>query len=376
MIIICEECGKKYRIDPEKIRGSEAKFSCRTCSHEIIIHKPEEQPEPSPSIDFAAPTSSQPPAVAVQEPPSRERSENKPSRKLKLGVRGKMIFLFFLLPGMISGLAALYTITQIHRTADSVVEASTSNLRHIAELVVANESRLLAERVGEYLHSRAGIRPADLAADETMKKVLSRNISWGGAAFIYTLPEPASTSWRTWAHSDAKLVGMTLDSMQKPLGDGYPEFLKIYSGVKSTPLSKGYFQTINSSASAQETYMVARLIQGTPFVVAVTAPVDQMLSASRQIKDVAEYQVYTSSLVTAGLMLFAFLLIGITVTLYGHGLTSRIKYLTDVSDRISVGDLETEIKLKTDDEIGALAESISRMQDSLRISIERLRRRR
>ncbi len=26
MIVICEECGKNYRVDPEKIQGNEARF--------------------------------------------------------------------------------------------------------------------------------------------------------------------------------------------------------------------------------------------------------------------------------------------------------------------------------------------------------------
>ena len=50
--------------------------------------------------------------------------------------------------------------------------------------------------------------------------------------------------------------------------------------------------------------------------------------------------------------------------------------LTDVADRISVGELGMEVKTTSKDEIGDLAEAISRMQDSIRLSIERLRRRR
>jgi predicted Zn finger-like uncharacterized protein len=374
MIVICEECGKKYRVDPDKIRGSEAKFKCKACSHEIVIRKSEEQTGSSPELEPSTPPPASQPARATSEP-SREKTGGKPFKKMKLGVRAKMILLFFLFPVMISGMATLYTITQINRTAEGIVEISTGNLRHVAELVVANESRLLTERIGEHLLTRSTIRPSELATDETLKRIMTRNISWGGTAFIYSLPD-ATTTWRTLAHTNPTLVGSPLDSMQKQLGAGYAEFVKLYSGVQSTPLSKGYYQSSGTGESAQETYMVARLIEGTPFVVAVTTPVDKMMSASLQIKDAAEYQVYTSSLVTMGMMLFAFLLIGITVTLYGHRLTSRIKYLTDVSDRISVGDLDTEIKLKSNDEIGELAESISRMQDSLRISIERLRRRR
>jgi len=31
MITICEECGKKYKVDPDKIAGTEAKFKPKTC---------------------------------------------------------------------------------------------------------------------------------------------------------------------------------------------------------------------------------------------------------------------------------------------------------------------------------------------------------
>jgi methyl-accepting chemotaxis protein len=47
-----------------------------------------------------------------------------------------------------------------------------------------------------------------------------------------------------------------------------------------------------------------------------------------------------------------------------------------VAERISVGDLDIEIESTSTDEIGELSEAISRMQESIRLSIERLRRRR
>jgi HAMP domain-containing protein len=70
------------------------------------------------------------------------------------------------------------------------------------------------------------------------------------------------------------------------------------------------------------------------------------------------------------------LLVGCVVLLYGQRLTSRIRSLTDVAERISVGDMDAEISIKSKDEIGDLAEAINRMQASIRLSIERLRRRR
>ncbi len=59
----------------------------------------------------------------------------------------------------------------------------------------------------------------------------------------------------------------------------------------------------------------------------------------------------------------------------GREIGTPIKKLTEVAERISVGDMGAEIKIKSRDEIGNLAEAILRMQDSLRLAIERLRRR-
>jgi hypothetical protein len=46
-----------------------------------------------------------------------------------------------------------------------------------------------------------------------------------------------------------------------------------------------------------------------------------------------------------------------------------------LKERILVGELGAEVGIKSKDEIGDLADATSRMQDSIRLSIERLRRR-
>jgi methyl-accepting chemotaxis protein len=69
------------------------------------------------------------------------------------------------------------------------------------------------------------------------------------------------------------------------------------------------------------------------------------------------------------------LIIGTTVFIFACRLTTRVRSLTDAADRISIGDLEVDIPIRSKDEFGKLAEAISRMQDSIRLSIERLKRR-
>ncbi|WP_456384702.1 HAMP domain-containing protein [Desulfolithobacter sp.] len=40
MLVICEECAKKYNIDETRMKGDRARFTCRQCGHLIIVEKP------------------------------------------------------------------------------------------------------------------------------------------------------------------------------------------------------------------------------------------------------------------------------------------------------------------------------------------------
>lgn len=77
----------------------------------------------------------------------------------------------------------------------------------------------------------------------------------------------------------------------------------------------------------------------------------------------------------------AIMLLGITLAivflialLASRALVNPIKELTDAANRISVGEMDVEITNRPKNEIGDLAAAITRMQDSIRISISRLQR--
>ena len=40
MILICEECGKKFRIDSSKINENKISFKCKNCGHQIVTDIP------------------------------------------------------------------------------------------------------------------------------------------------------------------------------------------------------------------------------------------------------------------------------------------------------------------------------------------------
>ena len=49
MLVICEECAKKYNVDEKKIKGERATFHCKQCSHQIIVQKPRQSTVKLPS---------------------------------------------------------------------------------------------------------------------------------------------------------------------------------------------------------------------------------------------------------------------------------------------------------------------------------------
>lgn len=98
MLVICEDCAKKYNIDESKIRGNRARFTCNECGHIIIvdkadltrslIHKTEQSPSSSSSVDLLkemqAPLSKKPDAQPeLPEQQSSETSANKNEAKVK-----------------------------------------------------------------------------------------------------------------------------------------------------------------------------------------------------------------------------------------------------------------------------------------------------
>ncbi len=80
---------------------------------------------------------------------------------------------------------------------------------------------------------------------------------------------------------------------------------------------------------------------------------------------------------------FALILLCATVVLVtliawlsARAVVTPIKKLTDVAERMSLGDLNAEIGVRSKDEVGLLAQAIGRMQVSLRMAMQRLRSRR
>ncbi len=110
MIVQCEQCLTRFRLDPSNIKGAQAKVRCSQCGHVFLISKPEyEESEPAPVA----------PARAVREPEYEEDEyeeayasvRRKPRRRRASAGGGYGVWLklaIFIIPILILAAGAAY----------------------------------------------------------------------------------------------------------------------------------------------------------------------------------------------------------------------------------------------------------------------------
>ena len=385
MIVICEECGKKYRIDPTKIKGAAARFKCRVCSHMIMVAKPPSDPPAVAAADLGV-TETVTETVEKKTPEIgsdieidrvvAERAKVRPARKAgRFNLRTKMLLLFLVVPLALMFGASLLYLWQLEQMSGLLTKESTKIVNQMAEDKIADLSTAVAIQCRLYLLAHPELRKEDFMNDMGFKTLAVQKVGLTGYTALYEMPGPDGV-WRTWAHVNPKIVGIDMSTLKASLGRNFPGFWTIFSGVKGGKRSQGYYTWQDKDGKFRDKFMVCTPVAGTPFVIAATTYMDEFTGPIKLLETQAGLLTEKARLISWAVLGATLLLVGIIVSIYGHRLTSKLKSLTDVAERISIGDLGIEFETRSRDEIGELAEAISRMQDSIRLSIERLRRRR
>ncbi len=130
------------------------------------------------------------------------------------------------------------------------------------------------------------------------------------------------------------------------------------AGTLSNTAAEGFFYMGGSSIDTSNQLLVAA--QET-----LNQAFDQRAADARQ-----QFYMFGGAAV-AGVALALLLAVVISMSI-----TRPVRHLAEVADRISLGELDAQIDVESNNEIGRLAESLRRMQTSLRAAIERLRQRR
>ncbi len=378
MIVICEECGKKYRIDPDAIKGERARFKCKTCGHVVLVEKkPPPEVIPAPPLQDAA---SGQPFEAGAAPKTATGDEGRapvaepPPKKRGMGLRAKMMVLFLVIPILIIAGAGGFYIWQMNSFAAAMTRQTGEVVTKMGQQVIRETARTVASQCRQYLLSHPNLSPQDFMKDESFKKIAIQRVGLTGYTALYAVGPMV-----TWAHPNAKIIGHPLTPLvKKPLGKSFDRWVRIIGDIdKGENIEKGgYYTWTDADGELREKYMFVTPVEGTKYGIAATIYEDEFIRPLKKVERDARKRTAAVRNTTLGILVGTLLLVGVIVLTYSSILTSRIQKLTDHAERISVGDLDVELDIKSNDEIGDLGEAIRRMQDSIRLSIQRLRRRR
>lgn len=385
MIIICEECGKKYRIDVTKIKGAAARFKCRVCTHMITVAKPTADTQTAAATDLAVTetvtetaekqTTTIEPDIEVERVVAEQAKVTPVRKRGAFNLRSKMLLLFLVVPlALMIGASFLY-LRQLEQMSGLLTQESTKIVNQMAEDKIADLSTAVAIQCRLYLLAHPELAKTDFMNDMGFKTLAVQKVGLTGYTALYEMPGPDGV-WRTWAHVNPQIISIDMSTLKTSLGRNFPGFWTIYTGVKGGKRSQGYYTWQDKDGKFRDKFMVCTPVAGTPFVIAATTYLDEFTGPIKLLETQTRMLTEKARLISWAVLGGTLLLIGIIVSIYSHRLTGKIKSLTDVAERISIGDLGIEVETRSRDEIGELAEAISRMQDSIRLSIERLRRRR
>jgi methyl-accepting chemotaxis protein len=286
-----------------------------------------------------------------------------------------MFILFFSVPISLVIAASLLYIWQINTLSSELATGSAGTIIKMTEEVVAERAKEVASQCKVYLITHPELKKAFFNYDLKFKRIVVQKIGVTGYTSLYETPG-ADGVWRTWAHLDPNMIGVDMTTLKESLGESFPGFWKIFTGVKDGKESKGYYKWADAKGTLRDKFIVSIPVMGTPYVVAATAYPDEFTEPVKFMQESAAlFALRTRNLVIV-ILAGTVILIGLIVAVEAYKLTAKIKYLTDVTERISVGDLDVEITgIKSRDEIGELSDAITRMQESIRLAIKRLRER-
>jgi len=365
--VSCEQCGKRYQIDPDQIEGKEGSFRCTSCNNLITVIKPEGNPGT---------------ITPIPEPTKKKKkAPEEAGRKSKgLGIRGKMILVLFIIPVVILVAAVPFSIRYISKAVDGIIQETVQAEVEGAKNQANQFASAIAQQVESYLAAHPELKVEDFAKDPALREIVTQRQLMSGEASLYLRidPEKAGTILVT---KNQSLEGQSMQSfmVKGELGkDKYDEFGKIVI-IGSLPEehreASDFFLSKDEDGILKERMAAFAPVGRTPYGVIYTALTADFMSPAKIVEDRVKKLILQTRTIVIAIFGGTLLIIAIIMLVYLQRLTQRIKSLTEVTNRISVGEMEARVDIKSGDEIGALAEAISRMQDSIRLAIERLRRR-
>ena len=439
MDLSCENCGKKYKIDENKLVKPVTRLKCRQCGEIISIAKPEEavsvsSPPAPPEPPQSPPAPSPEPEKESPAPDTAKVEKVKKSEGIRFGLVTKVILVMLFVSLVPFGLFLTMTFNQARQRLQEDTEAlmaqTAEGLGSQVDEWVDKNLRVLRAAAGlpsvqsmdpaqqtpvmkavheacpyMYLVFVIDVNGQNIArsddkalrdyADRLYYKEIAdgKEIGWqtlmgrssGKPALVLSVPikkdgrlvgvmagamniDDISKSVARWRKGETGFAFL-VDETGKVIAHQVPQFVRTQKNLKNHPLVTAYRkrpqpQEVSFTENGES---VQGFVRGNKFgwVLAIQQSDAEVFAAHKEAERFA-----------VGLLAATVLLILLTAYLAARTLVRPINQLTDVAERISMGELNIDIQIRSRDEIGKLAQAVARMQTSLGMAIERLRSRR
>ena len=450
MDIICDACGKKYRVDETKMKGEKAKVKCKACDNIMVVSKPALEPAdelsfppeiPEPEVSQAT----QIPERAIERPAAlRQEPEDIPrepppfygGQKVRFGLFGKIItvmLIISLLPFAIFwGITLRETNERIRTDTEALMAQTAQGLGNQIDGWINNNVSILrtAAKLSE-INSMDGAQQKPVL--ETIQKQypwmylvftlgadginVSRNDDvplkdYSDRQYYKDIMRGKSLSWQTLIgktskkpalvlavpiKSDDQTIGvmaaaMTVDDISKSIATwktgktGYAflvdekgyvvshpnrQYVAKRKNLNSHPLIANYrkkgWTTITTRFNTSNGQAALGHVRSNNYgwALAMQQEEIEVFSALNRVQKFA-----------MTLLGCTILLVSVIAWFSARAIVTPVMKLTDAAERMSLGELNVKIDIKSRDEIGLLAQAIGRMQTSLRLAMNRLRRKR
>jgi len=384
MIVICEDCGKKYRIDPARIKGKAASFNCRVCDHLILVKKAKPYPSESATLKPASTQQVTTEAITVAmdvetaavvadtpmpEQTSAATETEYSDRARRFGLRAKMLVLFLLIPMILMAGASFFSFWQFETATKLLSQRGAKIVSQMAEEKIADISAAVAMQCKLYLLSHPELKKEDFSKDLGFKSLAVQKVGSTGYTALYQRPG-SDGIWRTWAHINPQVIAIDMSTLRDTLKDSFAGFWKIFVGVKGGRISRGYYTWQDKDDKFRKKFMVCTPIAGTRYVIAATTYLDELTGPAKMIEAGARAVTGKAKLITLVSLAAAFLLTGLIVFIYSHRLSGKIRLLAEAAARIGPGQSGRGLQSTSGDEIGDLEEAVARLRDGSRASFE------
>ena len=248
---------------------------------------------------------------------------------------------------------------------------SKSSLNKLGESIIREKAIDVANQIEVFIKSRPKAKREDLLKDPELKAIAVQKVGQTGYTAVH------DTKGINYFHVNPQIVGTDLHD----LADKLPAFWKILEASLKEEAS-GYYDWKDADGKIRPKYMFLAHVKGMDLIVAATTYIDEFSKPEKAIEERIKpierkyLQEYEMKIQIFYLVILIALLIAIGVIYYySRSVIRPILYLSEVADKISMGELDTPIRVKAKGEVGVLAESIERMQTSVKAAIERLQRR-